>query len=229
MPDATHPIPAPGTISGSWVPQEIVIVYWTIDTTNGCCKIDTAQSGVYDASYFSSKYASIKDFAFAVSDGTISAGPPAPLYPNLGPFAQPWNFVIKNSCYIVYVLEQGMTQWQFLRGSTALTTVDDETGWYQDLNHVIPPPQSSQNPPTVASTVTGPNCMVAYFSAYVQPNTQTGIDAFALHVEYLQTGQWIILPDDPAIKNKGHPHGVRSNPLSLKLTTILPDALKQTA
>ena len=222
MPNDTFDIPA-GGINPLWTPLEIVVLYWTIDTVNGNCKIDPTPSGRYDSSYFNGGvYSNIEQFAAALSDGTVPAAPSSPLYPNIGPNAQPWNFVIAKSCYVVYVLEQGMTQWQFVRGERAITTAKDQTGYYADLNHIVDD--------EAEDTVTGAGCVVAYLSAYVDGSNVTSSDQFALNVEYLQAGQWVILPDDPAIKNKGHNHGVSSNPFSLKLArTLLPDKLKEKA
>jgi hypothetical protein len=214
----------PSTVPIGWAAKEIVLICWTLDITVPTVRFDSYKptaypnpSGVYTSEYLNAigrpdYLTNISSFASDVSSG---AAPPPGEIPYQDDGIGVWEFAIENPCYIVFLLEQQATSWQFWRGSSALMMNTLPDGRYFDLNYILP------NAPSPSATNNAAGCKVAYFSADV--DTMTGsspTDKFALDIQYWSGGLQG-LSYDPAIKNKGH-QGLQTHPTIPLIKAVRP-------
>jgi hypothetical protein len=191
---ADHPIDD-GTLPGNWAAQDVVLIYWQLDTNEGNATVGT-NSVVYSYSAVQQAYGSITAFAYAVSTNSLQQLPTSNLAPNPDQYPQPWDFAIARSCYVVFVLQDPYHSWKFQPGQQAVTFKQNPDGWYSDLRHI--------KPDGSAGNVAGSGCAVCYFSARVDVSEDQGTDPFSIHFQFFQGPNPVVRDFDPAIKNKGH-------------------------
>lgn len=194
-----------------WSPDYVVVCVVTMsgspDTSDFIFTCDPDKSAVYSLADVQQNFPNkgIVDFALSLQTGQL----PGALRKRANYFETGDNaieFSIKKDCYVFIVLDPEYSDnWQLHENHAAITIGDPlAVPYYGDLKQVMGGTTVAQvYPPPAPAPQIGPGCLVAYFSAHVQPNAAPHYDEFNIHVQLKTADQTLDLRIDPDIKNDG--------------------------